>query len=40
MADKAQGAVSFTPIVTIDADDDADAVDAIHHNIKLSLGGD
>jgi len=40
MADRAQGAVSFTPIVTIAADDDADAVDAIHHNIKGALGGD
>ena len=39
MADRAQGAVSFTPIVTIAADSDADAVDAIHHNIKGSLGG-
>ena len=38
MADRAQGAVSFTPIVTIAAD--ADAVDAIHHNIQGSLGGD
>jgi len=40
MADRAQGAISFTPIVTIAADSDADAVDAIHHNIKTSLGGD
>ena len=40
MADRARGAVSFTPIVTIDPDDDADAVDAIHHNIKGALGGD
>jgi len=40
MADRAQGAVSFTPVVTIAADSDADAVDAIHHNIKTSLGGD
>ena len=40
MADRAQGAVSFTPIVTIAADSDADAVDAIHHNIKGALGGD
>ena len=40
MADRAQGAVSFTPIVTIAADSDADAVDAIHHDIKGSLGGD
>jgi|TARA_R110002020_G_scaffold173813_1_gene364793 hypothetical protein len=40
MADRAQGAISFTPVVTIAADSDADAVDAIHHNIKGSLGGD
>ena len=40
MADRAQGSVAFTPIVTILADADADAVDAIHHNIKGSLGGD
>ena len=40
MADRAQGAISFQPIVTIAADADADAVDAIHHNIKKSLGGD
>ena len=39
---KAQGAVSFTPIVKIAAgtDADADAIDVIHHNIKQSLGGD
>ena len=40
MADRAQGAVSFTPVVTIAADADADAVDAIQHDIKQSLGGD
>ena len=42
MADRAQGAVSFTPIVTIAAgsDADADAIDVIQHNIKGSLGGD
>ena len=42
MADRAQGAVSFTPIVTIasGSDADADAVDVIQHNIKQSLGGD
>ena len=39
MADRAEGNISFTPIVTIDADADADAVDAIHHDIKGSLGG-
>ena len=40
MADRAQGAISFQPIVTIAADADADAVDAIHHTIKKRLGGD
>ena len=42
MADRAQGSVSFTPIVTIAAasDADANAVDVIHHNINGSLGGD
>ena len=42
MADRAQGAVSFTPIVTIAAgsDADADAIDVIQHNIKGSLGGE
>ena len=39
MADTAKGAVSMTPVVTIAADADADAVDAIHHDIKTSLGG-
>ena len=39
MADAARGAVSMTPVVTIAADSDADAVDAIHHDIKSSLGG-
>jgi hypothetical protein len=39
MADTARGAVSMTPVVTIAADSDADAVDAIHHDIKGSLGG-
>ena len=39
MADRAQGNISFQPIVTIAADSDADAVDAIHHDIKRSLGG-
>ena len=37
--DKAQGAISFTPIVEITADADSDAVNAIHHNINQSLGG-
>ena len=38
---KAQGAVSFTPVVKIasGSDADADAVSVIHHNIKGSLGG-
>lgn len=39
MADTARGSVSMTPVVTIAADSDADAVDAIHHDIKQSLGG-
>ena len=39
MADTARGVVNMTPIVTIAADSDADAVDAIHHDIKSSLGG-
>ena len=37
---KAQGAVSFTPIVNVSGDPDADAIDVIHHDIKGSLGGD
>ena len=39
MADKVQGSIAFTPIVEIIADSDADAVNAIHHNINSSLGG-
>ena len=39
MADKVQGAISFTPIVEIAADDDASAVNAIHHDIAGNLGG-
>jgi hypothetical protein len=39
MADKVQGAISFTPIVEIAADDDASAVNAIHHDIASNLGG-
>lgn len=39
MADKVQGAISFTPIVAITADDDASATTAIHHDIKGALGG-
>lgn len=37
--DIARGAVSMTPVVKIDADLDADSVEAIHHDIKQSLGG-
>ena len=37
---KAQGSVSFTPIVLVAADADADAISAIHHDIKGSLGGE
>ncbi len=40
MADKVQGAIYFTPIVAIAADDDANTVNAIHHDIASSLGGD
>ena len=39
MADTFRAAVSITPVVTIPADADADAVDAIHHDIKQTLGG-
>lgn len=39
MADTARGKVSMTPVVTIAADADADSIDAIHHDIKGSLGG-
>ena len=39
MANTARGQISFTPIVTLDAEDDADAKDVIHHNIKGALGG-
>tara|TARA_R100000306_G_C4290682_1_gene99901 strand:- start:43 stop:540 length:498 start_codon:yes stop_codon:yes gene_type:complete len=39
MADTARGVVSMTPVVTIAADADADAVNAIHHDIKGTLGG-
>ena len=40
MADRAQGSVSFTPLVTVAADADADSFDAIQHDIKGSLGGE
>ena len=39
MTDTARGRVTMTPVVTIAADADADAVDAIHHDIGCSLGG-
>ena len=39
MADKVQGAISFTPIIEVTADDDSDTIQAIHHDIKSSLGG-
>ena len=39
MADRAQGEISFVPIVTIADATDADGVDAIHHDIKGSLSG-
>jgi len=40
MADRAQGSVSFTPIVTVTGDSDADDFDTIQHDIKGSLGGE
>jgi|10_taG_2_1085330.scaffolds.fasta_scaffold157276_2 hypothetical protein len=41
MADKAQGAISFTPIVDVaDAGNDAENINAIHHDIGASLGGE
>ena len=39
MADTARGAVSMTPVISITADDDADSVDAIHHDFGGALGG-
>ena len=39
MADTARGAVSMTPVISITADDDADSVDAIHHDFGSALGG-
>tara|TARA_R100001530_G_C4197927_1_gene123955 strand:- start:8 stop:505 length:498 start_codon:yes stop_codon:yes gene_type:complete len=39
MADTARGVVSMTPVVSIAADADADTIDAIHHDIKQTLGG-
>jgi hypothetical protein len=39
MADTARGAVNMTPVITITADADTDAVDAIHHDFKSALGG-
>jgi len=42
MADRAQGNISFTPIVTIasGSDADADEIDVIQHNIQGALGGE
>ena len=40
MADRIQGSVAFTPIVTVAADADADSFDAIQHDMKGSLGGE
>jgi hypothetical protein len=39
MADTARGLVSMTPVVTVAADADSEAVDVIHHDIKSTLGG-
>tara|TARA_R100001082_G_C4341952_1_gene150539 strand:- start:363 stop:968 length:606 start_codon:yes stop_codon:yes gene_type:complete len=39
MADKAQGSISFTPIVDA-SDNDSDTIQAIHHDIKGTLGGE
>ena len=39
MADTARGVVSMTPVISITADDDADSVDAIHHDFGGALGG-
>ena len=39
MADTGRAAVSMTPVITIAADADADAVDAIHHDFGGSLVG-
>ena len=39
MADTGRAAVSMTPVITITADDDADAVNAIHHDFGGALGG-
>ena len=39
MADTGRAAVSMTPVITIAADDDANAVDAVHHDFGGSLGG-
>ena len=40
MADRIEGSVAFTPIVTVVADADADSFDAIQHDMKGSLGGE
>ena len=39
MADKVQGAISFTPIVEVTADADSATLTSIHHDIGGSLGG-
>ena len=39
MADTGRAAVSMTPVISILPDDDADSVDAIHHDFGGSLGG-
>ena len=39
MADRIDGQVAFTPIVTLADDADADGVDTIHHDIKQALSG-
>ena len=39
VGDEARAAVSLTPTVLFTADADADAVFAIHHDIKGSVGG-
>ena len=39
VGDEARAAVSLTPTVKFTADADADAVFAIHHDIKSSVGG-
>ena len=40
MADRIEARISCTPIVTLPAGSDSDAVDVLHHDIKSTLGGD